>query len=220
MNYLLSSACLPNAEYMSIILLGGTVWIEAAETFQKQSYRNRTMIQSPNGIQVLSVPVCRDTRHNVPVREIRISDDHPWQRMHWRSLESCYRSSPYFEFFEHQLRPFYEKPQTSLFDYNLEWMLALCRMMGVKDPDIRLTEDYIQPQEAAGAGLIDLRGLIHPKKEALSQSAPYTQLFAPEGVFIPRLSFADLLFNEGRNSINWLNSSFREINNTYNPHQQ
>lgn len=208
MNYLLSSAYLPNIEYMSVLLLGETVWLEAAENYQKQSYRNRAMILSPNGVQVLAVPVCHDVRHNVPIKEIRISSDHPWQRMHWRSLESCYRSSPYFEFFEHDIRPFYEKPQKWLFDFNHEWLVALCKMMGVKNPVFQLTENYHEPVEK----MYDLRKIIHPKRDALTRTESYTQLFSPNNKFEPRMSFVDLLFNEGRNSMLWLNPAFAEIN--------
>ena len=208
MDYLLSSAYLPNLEYMSILLLGDTVWLEAKENYQKQSYRNRAMILSPNGVLVLAVPVCHDTRHNIPIKDVRISADHPWQRMHWRSLESCYRSSPYFEFFEYDIRPFYEKPQKWLFDYNLDWLLALCKMMGLKNPSIKLTESYHDPV----AGMHDMRRLIHPKRQALTVPAEYNQLFSPNHGFEPRLSFVDLLFNQGRSSLSLVSLAFNEIN--------
>ena len=208
MDYLLSSAYLPNLEYMSILLLGDTVWLEATENYQKQSYRNRAMILSPNGVLVLAVPVCHDSRHNIPVKEVRISSDHPWQRMHWRSLESCYRSSPYFEFFEHEIRPFYEKPYKWLFDYNLEWLLALCKMMGVKNISIKLTENYHDPV----TGMHDMRRLIHPKRQSLTVQTAYNQLFSPNKAFEPRLSFVDLLFNQGRSSLSLLNLTLDEIN--------
>ncbi len=212
MEYLLSTAYLPNLDYMSVLLLGGTVWLEGAENYQKQSYRNRAMILSPNGVLVLAIPVCHDLRHNVPVKEVRISEDHPWQRMHWRSLESCYRSSSYFEFFEHAIRPFYEKPHKWLFDYNYEWLLALCKMMGIKSPDIRVTEVWHDPTP----GMIDLRMSLHPKRPALSEQLTYNQLFPPAQGFEGRLSFVDLLFNEGRNSIVWLGPAFTEIDKRHN----
>lgn len=214
MNYLLSDAYLPNIEYMSVLLLGASVSIDTAGNYQKQSYRNRCRILSPNGVLTLAIPVCHDTRHNIPMKEVRISNDHPWQRIHWRSLESCYRSSPFFEYFEHSIRPLYENPYIYLAEYNLEWILALRKMMGIKNSaDLLFTEKY----EAAPQGLIDLRERIHPKKKALASPVSYNQVFAGSGHFEPGLSFADLLFNEGRNSMEWLQPCYAEINKNNSP---
>lgn len=209
MNYLLSSAYLPNLEYMSVVLLGSAITIDTAGNYQKQSYRNRCRILSPNGVLTLAIPVSHDTRHNIPMKEVKISNDHPWQRIHWRSLESCYRSSPFFEYFEHSVKPLYEKPYTYLAEYNLEWILTLRSMMGMKNsPDLLFTEHY----EAVPEGFTDLRERIHPKRAALGSPVRYNQVFPSTGDFEPGMSFADLLFNEGRNSIEWLEASFAAIN--------
>ncbi len=49
-----------------------------------------------------------------------IENEFDWQKQHFKSLEAAYRSSPFFEFFEDDIRPIFEKKHTFLMDLNLE----------------------------------------------------------------------------------------------------
>ena len=100
--------------------------IEKNEHFVKQTYRNRASIASPDGILDLMIPVVKGSKFHTPIKDVKISYDSKWQRLHWLSLQTCYRSSAYFEFYEDGLAPFYSKKYDFLFDYNLEllnWVL-------------------------------------------------------------------------------------------------
>src|SRR5687767_704652 len=90
--------------YFALLQQHEKISIELFEHFPKQTYRNRCSIYSPNGIQHLVVPV-QARKDKMLTRDVRISYDHPWQKLHWRSLESAYRSSPFFEFYEDDFRP-------------------------------------------------------------------------------------------------------------------
>ena len=62
--------------------MGQTVYIEACETFQKQSYRNRCVIASPAGTQALTIPVTHHGGGRL-TRDTVISDHGNWRHLHW-----------------------------------------------------------------------------------------------------------------------------------------
>ena len=84
------------------------IWIEKEEHFPKQTYRNRANIYSPEGALCLVVPVIKGSKNHTKVKDVKISYDFNWQRLHWQSLQACYRRSAYFEYYEDDLAPFYE----------------------------------------------------------------------------------------------------------------
>ncbi|MBV8390819.1 MAG: WbqC family protein, partial [Mucilaginibacter sp.] len=88
--------------------------IEKDEHFPKQTYRNRANIYSPDGMLTLVVPVVKGSKVHTPVKDVKISYDFRWQRLHWMSLQGCYRRSTYFEYYEDEFAPFYERKETFL----------------------------------------------------------------------------------------------------------
>ena len=104
---LLSTAYLPPVFYLKQILQHDTIIIEKKENFIKQTYRNRCDMVSANGLISLSIPLVKQTNKEL-ISEKRISYSENWQQQHWRTLVSAYKNSPYFDFFEHEFKPFYE----------------------------------------------------------------------------------------------------------------
>jgi hypothetical protein len=123
---------LPPVEYFSrIVLHKENILFENAENFQKQSYRNRATIHSPNGKLDLTVPVIKGSKSHTKMKDVRISYDFQWQRMHLMSLQTSYRSSAYFEFYEDDFTLFYEKQWNFLFDYNEELTRLLLKLLKI-----------------------------------------------------------------------------------------
>ena len=173
--------------------------IEKYEHFPKQTYRNRANIYSPDGILTLVVPVVKGSKVHTPIKDVKISYDFQWQRLHWMSLQACYRRSAYFEYYEDEFAPFYENKEVFLFDYNQKLLELLLRLLKIK-VGISFTSGY----EADYAGLIDFRNSIHSKKITLSEQKPYFQVFEERHGFVKNLSIVDLLFNQGPQSLNYL----------------
>jgi len=173
--------------------------IEREEHFPKQTYRNRANIYSPDGLLTLVVPVVKGSKLHTPVKDVKISYDFKWQRLHWLSLQACYRRSAYFEYYEDDLLPFYEEKETFLFDYNEKLLALLLKFLKINTL-INYTESY----EAEYPALTDLRSSIHPKKEPNSNQKSYFQVFEERNGFLKNLSIVDLLFNQGPQSINYL----------------
>jgi len=190
----------PVAYFMELNRHKPNIIIEREEHFPKQTYRNRANICSPDGVLTLVVPVMKGSKNHTKIKDVKISYDFNWQRLHWLSLQACYRRSAYFEYYEDDFAVFYDakKPQF-LFDYNEELLQLLLKFLKINTP-ISYTETY----EAAYPELNDLRSTISPKKEAAIEQRPYFQVFEERNGFLNNLSMVDLLFNQGPQAMGYL----------------
>ena len=193
--------------------------IEQHDHFVKQTYRNRCVIATANGTQTLTVPIERYDGTKCAMRDIRISDHGNWRHLHWNALVSAYGETPFFEFYADDLRPFFEKRHTFLFDLNLDIMHTMCQLLDVR-PQVTLSEQYIvlpsEDDAAVSAAIltdksltdfVDFREAIrpkHPLPDADFNPTPYYQVRAQRHGFLPNLSILDLLFNEGPEGIFYL----------------
>ena len=89
---------------------------ENEDNFQKQTYRTRCYIYSPNGIQLLSIPV-KNANSSQKTKDVLIDTSFNWQKQHLKSIEAAYRSSPFFEFFEDEIQLAFEKTPKFLLDF-------------------------------------------------------------------------------------------------------
>lgn len=199
-NYHLSSAYLAPISYYKILISSEKVFLESCENYQKQSYRNRCKIATANGEISLNIPIESNNGEKQNIRDVRISNHDNWQIQHWRSIESAYNSSPFFEYYEDDLRPFYEKKWKFLWDFNWEIMQKILHLLDFQ-PNIELTEKFHNVNQ------YDFRNLIHPKKEIIVSLKKYYQVFEQKHGFIADLSIIDLIFNMGNESILVLNDS-------------
>ena len=140
-NICLSSAYLAPVEYYSEIAKADDVFIEGHDYYLKQTYRNRCLIAAANGQMALSIPVEKASGEKILTRDVRISDHTDWQLNHWRSIESAYNSTPFFEYYKDDLLPFYEKKWTYLMDFNLEIQLKILDLLNL-NKKIQLTGEY------------------------------------------------------------------------------
>ena len=197
---LLSTAYLPPVEYFAFLLTGDAL-IDGEERYQKQSYRNRAVILNGNGVLNLIIPTVHDQKMGV-VKDVRIEYVTPWQRAHWRSIESAYNNTPFYLYYKDALKPFFEQKYEYLYDFNTQLTKTLLKALQV-DVNIRFSETFSPYEEN------DLRLEIHPKKAHKQDyryrlENPYYQVFEDKFGFQPNLSVIDLLFNEGPQATNYL----------------
>lgn len=196
-----------NTVYLSQTYFGPVQWyqklhradvtfVERCESYRKQSYRNRCVIATTNGLQSLTVPVERGEG-----RDVKISDHGNWRHLHWHALMSAYSESPFFEYYADDLRPFFERRWTYLFDFNMEICRVVCSLLDIQ-PNILLTTSYARDVDGD-----DWRDRITPKHPAADDSfetKPYYQVYSRKYGFQPNLSVLDLLFNMGPEGVFFL----------------
>jgi len=212
MMLLLSSAYLPPVEYFAAIARYGGAWIEACENYQKQSYRNRCTILTANGKMNLNIPVKRggdNFTHNLPISQIEIDYSENWPVKHLRAMEAAYQNSPFFVYYKDEIEAILLSGEPSLFTFNFKLTRLMAEFCGIK-ADLHLTETFMDPSSLDPGQVVDLRDRIHPKSKLPSlmkeweKEKPYWQVFNAKQGFVSGLSIADLLFNEGPNSITFL----------------
>jgi len=196
---LLSIAYLPPIQYFKEIINAKTVVIEKHENYCKQSYRNRCTIYGANGQLPLTIPVEKGNSAKTKISDIKIAYYEKWQNRHWKSIESAYRSSPFFEFYLDEFLPFYTKKFKFLFDFTIQLLQTILTNTGIR-ADIQFTTEYIKTQN-----MPDNRNTIHPKISPQYHEYPkYYQVFAAKHGFIPNLSIIDLMFNTGNQTTDYL----------------
>lgn len=180
-----------------------TCLIEQHDHFVKQTYRNRCVIAATNGLQTLSIPVEKFEGAKCEMRDVRISDHANWRHQHWYALQSAYGESPFFEYYEDDIRPFFERKWDFLYDFNWEITLKMCELIDIM-PCMRRTDSYeLKPSE----GVIDFRETIrpkHPGRDDEFKPCTYYQVYQHKYGFQPNLSILDLLFNQGNESVLFL----------------
>ena len=200
MNILIHPTYFPSISHFAAMVQSENITFEVEDNFQKQTNRNRAYIYSPNGIQLLNIPVKHSKESHQKTKDIKIETDFDWQKQHFKSLEAGYRSSPFFEFFEDDIRPIFEKKYTFLLDLNFEVFAILSKCFRMK-LEYSTTIEYFH--EVDTAIITDFRALVNGKKD-LSVFESYTQVFDDKYGFINNLSVIDLLFNEGKYAMDYL----------------
>lgn len=197
MKVLLSSAYLAPVQYYAWMLAADEVLLEQHDHYMKQTYRNRCTIAAADGPLSLTVPIVKPENDKCPMKDIRISDHGNWRHLHWNALKSAYRMSPFWEYYEDDFRPFYEKKWEFLMDYNQELQEKVCELIDMQ-PVITRTDAFLKPSDE---NILDLREVIHPKRDAALdekfQVLPYYQVFKERQGFLPNMSIMDLLMNMG-----------------------
>lgn len=177
--------------------------IERHDHFIKQTYRNRCVIATTNGLQALTVPIERFEGAHCAMLNIRISDHGSWRHLHWNALQSAYGESPFFEFYADDIRPFFERRWDFLVDFNMETTQKMCELLDIQ-PHITLTDAYVSAEDV---GVTDYRDIIRPKNplpDDRFQPRRYYQVYEQKHGFQPNLSILDLLFNEGPEAVLYL----------------
>lgn len=206
---LLSTAYFGPIQYYSKLLQDAVVVVERYEHYNKQSYRNRCTIFSANGLMNLVVPIAKTGKAKIPITEVEIAYDTFWQKIHFKTIESAYRRSPFYEYYIDDLLIFFNKRHPFLYEFNMQILNTIQKL--IKIPAV-IQES--QSYHATVDSTIDLRNTMHPKKHRQDTdtefvASGYVQVFSDKFGFQPNLSILDLLFNAGPDSRAVLEKSCR-----------
>ncbi|MEZ4838803.1 WbqC family protein [Flavobacterium sp.] len=198
MKVLVHPTYFPSISHYAAMVQAEQVVFEMEDNFQKQTNRNRMYIYSPNGIQMLNIPIKHNKVTHQKYKDVKIESEFNWQKQHFKSLEAAYRASPFFEYFEDDITPIFQKKHTYLLDLNVEIFELLNQCLGVTISPEKTFEYFHEVNNC-----IDFRWLANGKKDT-TQCEPYTQVFGEKHGFMNNLSVLDLLFNEGRYALDYL----------------
>lgn len=201
---LIETQYLPSTPFFAALIDKSKLILEADEFFQKQTYRNRSHILSSQKVEVLTVPVLGANK-KIKIKDMQIDPAQNWSVKHWRSIQTCYGKSPFFEFFADEFSAVYQKQYQFLWDLNLDVLTICLKILQIK---VELTES-VNYEKSLDNNVMDARSLINPKNPDLSEpffnAVPYYQSFGSN--FEASLSVIDLLMNEGANSKNVIQQS-------------
>ena len=196
MDILIHPNYFPNIHQFTKIIKADNILFEVSDNYQKQTFRNRTYIYGANGKLGLFIPVIHTHKNRELFKDVKISYDSNWMDLHLKSLQSAYRSSPYFEYFEDDFIKLYSEKEKFLADFNIKCIRLISSLLDL-DLDYKISGEYVEKTN----DIIDLRDLSNARKEKKIDTPKYIQVFESKHGYINNLSILDLLFSEGPNSV-------------------
>ena len=191
----LSTAWFPPVDWFALLAANESVYLEACESYRKQTWRNRCRILTANGPMDLRVPVVHDGARLIT--DIRVDWSTGWLRQAEYAIDSAYYSSPFFVYYRDELFGLLDRRPETLWEMNLSIIDFFCRKIGIA-PQIVPTTDFLKSLDN------DFRDVFSPKHPSESAVRPYWQVFKDKFGFVSGLSIMDLLFNEGPESLAYL----------------
>ena len=183
----------PNIFSFKTIINSTNILFEVNDHYVKQTLRNRTSIHAANGKLNLSVPVKFSSTKKEKYKDIKICYDSNWQKIHLKSIESAYKNSPFYDFFEDYFINFYNKKEKFLVDLNFSSIRLIFDILE-KELNCNFTNEYLEKY----IDLTDYRSLLTNKNfNEKVDFKNYTQVFQEKNGFIENLSSIDLIFNKG-----------------------
>ena len=196
MDILINPNYFPNIHQFTQIIKADNIIFEVSDNYQKQTFRNRTYIYGANGKLGLFIPVIHTHKYRELFKDVKISYDSNWMDLHLKSLQSAYRSSPYFEYFEDDFIKLYSEKEKFLADFNIKCIRLISSLLDL-DLDYKISNEYVEKTN----DIIDLRDLSNARKEKKIDTPKYIQVFESKHGYINNLSIIDLIFSEGPNSV-------------------
>lgn len=201
MKVLIHPTYFPSIAHFVAMMKAESLVFEINDNYQKQTYRNRATIYGANGTLDLNIPVHYTQKNRQLYKDVSISNIDNWQDLHLKSLESAYSASPFFEFYIDDLKPLFEIEAHTIMDFNLKCLEAIFECF-----QLPFEYETTQVFEKEPKNTIDARPLANSRKEIEQNFESYAQVFDNKHGFLQNLSILDLLFNEGPNSIIYLES--------------
>ena len=201
MDILIHPNYFPNIHQFTQIIKANNILFEVSDNYQKQTFRNRTYIYGANGKLGLFIPVIHTHKNRELFKDVKISYESNWMDLHLKSLQSAYRSSPYFEHFEDDFIKLYSEKEKFLADFNIKCIKLISNLLDL-DLDFKISSKYVEKTN----DIIDLRDLSNARKEKKIETPKYIQVFESKHGYLNNLSTLDLIFSEGTNSVLLMNN--------------
>jgi len=205
--YTIEIQSFPCIDYFKKAIRMSHLKIERYDSFQKTSFRNRYVIAGANGLSFLTIPMAGGREQKTLIKEVKIDYSVNWPEKHFRSIRSSYSNSPFYQYYENEVKNLLFSNEKYLFDFNIKILVWLFKVLKTKVV-IEFTTSFL-PLLNEG---VDLRGILSPKNYQDSDNnwkPVYPQVFEDRFGFQKNLSILDLLFCTGPNSLSLLEGSVK-----------
>lgn len=183
-----------SVQYIKQIATANSIVIDVHEPFKKMSYRNRTLIVSAQGPLLLTVPLQSGRDQKASMYDVKICYGQNWPIKHLKAMRSCYKRSPFFEYYEEGLNQLLNTRYHYLIDLNmgiLDWLQKVLKTDYTISKTTAtipyLDPNFIEARDSSNASGIDQN----------IANQVYSQVFSDKIEFIPNASILDLLFCMG-----------------------
>ena len=194
--------------------------------FEKRSFQSRNKILINNEEKIISVPTHVKNKFKQTINEVEINYNEKWVEKHLKSIELNYKKHEFFmENFEF-ISKILNRREKKLVNLNLKLIIEICKYLNIKTK-FQLASSY-DVNKKKGLRIFELlkktkaTKYLSPirSKEYLDEN---TEIFRNNNLkieyleykcqnysqknsdnFISHLSIIDLLFNEGKNSKNFV----------------
>ena len=133
------------------------------------------------------------------MKDIQICYAEDWQKKHWKTITSCYNSSPFFEYYKDKFENIFKIKEKYLIDLNNKSLDLIMQILKA-DRNINFSTQY-----QSNFSENDLRASSFKSKNITK----YDQVFSINHGFIKNLSIIDLIFNMGPESTNYINDLYK-----------
>ena len=104
--------------------------------YDKDGWRNRNKIKTPDRIHWLTVPVHVDFGHRALINEVKIDNTKDWKRKHLCSIKQNYLKSPFYNDYIGIFEEAYSRTWEYLIDIDMYFINKLIECIGMQDKEI------------------------------------------------------------------------------------
>jgi len=189
--------------------------------YRRRYFQNRNKIRTRNGGKWISVPLIKETRDELLIKDAKIfKEDIEWRSDNLKTVYQNYCKARYFDFFWPEFREIYETDYERLVDLNIAIIKLILKKLGMSKEIIFASQlkvagdrgdlifDIAKTLKAktyvsgiSGKDYLDMNKFSDNGIEVIIQEfhhPVYSQLHTP---FLPCMSVIDLLFNYGPASL-------------------
>ncbi|WP_416652703.1 WbqC family protein [Candidatus Pseudothioglobus sp. Uisw_086] len=221
---ILQSNYIPWKGYFDLINLVDEFILYDDMQYTKRDWRNRNKIQTPNGLQWLSIPIIVKGKYFQKISKTKISDNN-WGKKHWNVLKQNYSKAQHFKESKDVFEDLYlNNKDEYLSQVNYKFIGAINKILGIStkirwssefdltdgqtekllgickdcDADVYLSgpsaKDYLDEN-------IFMQNNIKVEWMNYSNYPKYQQILKP---FEHQVTILDLIFNEGENATKFM----------------
>jgi len=194
----------------------GDVFVIMDDVQYDQRFTNRNRIISNKCWTWITVPINKQY-HFSQNKEVKINNNIPWGKDHWKKLYYSYKNSNFFNLYLDYFENVYKKEWVYLFDLNYDTITQIIKWLGIKieiikESELNVTTNSTQRlidvckkigAETYVSGVMGRNYINEDLFEKSKINLEYQNYNHPKypqrmsNQFIPDLSIVDMLFNLG-----------------------